>query len=74
MVEVDEDNEKKVVEQLDIEIPVMTSRVCREYKNLTQLDITAFDYAKVTYKQFTPEEYMPKNFAELVASFREFKA
>jgi type III restriction enzyme len=56
VVEVDENNEKKDIEQLDIEIPVMTPRVHREYKNLTQLDITAFGHSKVPYKQFTPEE------------------
>ncbi len=56
VVEVDADNEKKDVEMLDIEIPVMTPRVHREYKNLTQLDIAAFGHTKVPYKQYTPEE------------------
>lgn len=56
VVEIDDDNEQKDVEELDIEIPVMTPRIHREYKNLAELDITAFGHTKVPYKQFTPEE------------------
>jgi type III restriction enzyme len=56
VVEVDEENERKNLDELDIEIPVMTPRVHREYKNLGQLDITSFTHTKVPYKQFTPEE------------------
>ena len=39
VVEVDNENEKKDIDALDIEIPVLTPRVYREYKNLADLDI-----------------------------------
>ena len=39
VVEVDNENEKKDIDALDIEIPVLTPRVYREYKNLGDLDI-----------------------------------
>ena len=39
VVEVDKENEKKDMDALDIEIPVLTPRVYREYKNLGELDI-----------------------------------
>jgi type III restriction enzyme len=56
VVEVDEENERKNLDELDIEIPVMTPRVHREYKNLVGLDVTAFTHAKVPYREFTPDE------------------
>ena len=34
----------------------MTPRIYREYKNLTNLDVAAFVYAKVAYLQFSEEE------------------
>ncbi len=38
IVEVDNENDKKDIDALDIEIPVLTPRVYREYKNLADLD------------------------------------
>jgi type III restriction enzyme len=56
VVEIDNENVKKDIEELDIEIPVMTPRIYREYKNLSDLDVAAFGHAKVAYLQFTKEE------------------
>jgi len=56
VVEIDNDNVTKDIEALDIEIPVMTPRVYREYKNLSNLDIEAFGHTKVTYRQFSAEQ------------------
>ena len=56
VVEIDTDNEKKDIEALDIEIPVLTPRVYREYKNLTDLDVRLAADAKVAYQQFSEEE------------------
>ena len=56
VVEVDNDNEKKDIEALDIEIPVLTPRVYREYKNLTDLDEGALTFQPVIYQQFSEEE------------------
>jgi type III restriction enzyme len=38
VVEVDKENQKKDLAALDIEIPILTPRVYREYKNLGDLD------------------------------------
>ena len=54
VVEVDKEN--KDIDRLDIEIPVMSPRIYREYKNLSALDIEAFGNKKVTYRQFSEEE------------------
>ena len=56
VVEIDKENPKKNIEALDIEIPVMTPRVYREYKNLSNLDVGAFVNEKVAYRQFSEAE------------------
>ncbi|BBP05030.1 type III restriction protein res subunit [Sulfuriferula plumbiphila] len=56
VVEIDNANEKKDIEALDIEIPVMTPRVYREYKNLADLDVGTLGTGKVTYQSFSEEE------------------
>ena len=56
VVEVDRENEKKDLDALDIEIPVLTPRVYREYKNLEELDIATMEHREVAYLQFTEEQ------------------
>ncbi|MBW7865967.1 MAG: DEAD/DEAH box helicase family protein [Candidatus Hydrogenedentes bacterium] len=56
VVEVDRENEKKDLDALDIEIPVLTPRVYREYKSLGDLDITAMGHQQLMYLQFSEEE------------------
>jgi type III restriction enzyme len=56
VVEIDKENEKKDIEALDIEIPVLTPRVYREYKNLADLEAGALGNSKVPYQSFSEEE------------------
>lgn len=56
VVEVDHENEKKDLAALDIEIPLLTPRVYREYKNLGDLDPAIFKYQRVLYRHFSEEE------------------
>ncbi len=56
LVEVDNENDKKDIDALDIEIPVLTPRVYREYKNLSELDVGALGHQRVAYRQFSEEE------------------
>ena len=56
VVEVDRENEKKDLDTLEIEIPVLTPRVYREYKNLNDLNISALGHQHVPYLQFSKEE------------------
>lgn len=56
VVEVDKENGKKDIEALDIEIPVLSPRVYREYKNLADLDVGALGHQRVAYRQFSEEE------------------
>jgi type III restriction enzyme len=56
VVEIDKENVKKDIEALDIEIPVLTPRVYREYKNLGALDVGAMEHQRVAYRHFSEEE------------------
>ena len=56
VVEVDKDNDKKDIDALDIEIPVLTPRVYREYKNLADLDAGAMTFQPVIYQTFSEAE------------------
>lgn len=56
VVEIDQENVNKDIDALDIEIPVMTPRVYREYKNLSDLDVGAMGHQRIAYVQFSEEE------------------
>jgi len=56
VIEVDKDNPNKDIDKLDIEIPVMSPRIQREYKNLAELDTSKFGNKKVKVKTFSEEE------------------
>jgi type III restriction enzyme len=56
VVEVDKEDKAKDIEKLDIEIPVLTPRIQREYKNLSELDIAKFAHKPVDLREFTEEE------------------
>lgn len=56
VVEIDNENMKKDLEALDIELPVLTPRIYREYKNLNNLDVSKFGHKPVAYQDFSDEE------------------
>ncbi len=66
VIEVDKDNPKKDIEKLDIEIPVMSPRIQREYKNLAELDVSSFGNKKVEVKTFSEEEKREIVFKDVV--------
>ena len=66
VIEVDRENPKKDIEKLDIEIPVMSPRIQREYKNLASLDVSNFGNAKVKIKTFSEEEKREIVFKDVV--------
>lgn len=56
VVEVDTKNTDKNLDALDIELPKLTRRFNRKYKDLDALDPATFGNPKVALKPFTPEE------------------
>jgi len=56
VIEIDKENKKKDIDKLDIQIPVLTPRIFREYKNLSELDVSKFKNKKIEIKKFSEEE------------------
>jgi type III restriction enzyme len=56
VIEVDGENKKKNIEGLDIQIPVLSPRVYREYKNLSELNVAAFGNQIFPVTEFSEEE------------------
>lgn len=56
VVEVDNENPNKDIDQLDIEIPVLAPRVYREYRSLAELNVGSLGHQPVIYHQFSAEE------------------
>lgn len=56
IVEVDDENTNKDIDDLDIELPILTPRIFREYKNLSDLNPHKFSFQTVTYSEFSEEE------------------
>jgi type III restriction enzyme len=56
VVEIDRENAKKDIGALDIEIPLLTPRIYREYKNLGDLDASALGHQRVAYLKFSEEQ------------------
>ena len=56
VVEIDQDNKKKDLDKLDIEIPILTPRFKKEYKRLEELDLDKLDFDPIEYKSYTDEQ------------------
>lgn len=67
VIEVDHANVEKDIDKLDIVIPVLTPRICRQYQNFSQLDVAAFTHKKLQVKQFSEEEQQTIIFRDIVS-------
>ena len=56
VIEVDRDNKSKDLEKLDIELPRLTARIEREYKNLDLLDPASFTHKRLAVKAFSADQ------------------
>lgn len=56
VIEIDNENVKKDIEKLDIEIPVLSPRIFREYKNFSDLDPGKFKHKKIKILEFSEKE------------------
>lgn len=56
IIEVEKANKKKDTLKLDIEIPILSPRIHREYKNLSELDVSKFDNKKIVPMVYKYEE------------------
>ena len=63
IIEIDK---KKNINELDIEIPILSPRIIREYKNLEELDVNRFEFKSAKIKEFTAEEQKNIIFREII--------
>jgi type III restriction enzyme len=63
IIEVDK---TKDIKDLDIEIPVLTNRIQRDYKNLDLLDPDTFEFKRFTIHEFTAEEQKNIVFRDII--------
>ena len=56
VVEVDRENTHKDIDQLEIEMPVLAPRIYREYKNLSDIDVTKLGNQRLPLKPFSLEQ------------------
>ena len=63
IIEIDK---QKNLEELDIEIPILSSRISREYKNLEELDVNTFKFKHAKLKEFSPEDQKNILFREII--------
>jgi type III restriction enzyme len=56
VVDVDRNNSKKDIERLDIEMPILSPRVFRNYKDLGLLNVDTLPGPRLPLRQFTPEQ------------------
>lgn len=56
VIEVEQENKKKDVNGLDIKIPVLSPRIQREWKNISELDVTTFRNKKASFLKYNFEE------------------
>ena len=61
----DEKVSKKDLAALDIEIPILSPRIYREYKNLNLLEPATFGLGKLAYRQFPAEELREIDFKDV---------
>ena len=66
VIEVDKQNIKKDILSLDIELPILTPRIQREYKNLEDLNVAEFKYVKIKLREFSEQEKKEIVFREVL--------
>jgi type III restriction enzyme len=65
VIEVDRENKHKDLEALDIELPRLTPRIERDYKNLELIDVAVFKHERLPIQQFSEEEQREIVFTDL---------
>jgi type III restriction enzyme len=69
IVEIDNDNEKKDMDKLDIPIPVLSPRIHRDYKNLEDINVDALTITPVPLKHYSENELKEIVFNDIDGTF-----
>jgi type III restriction enzyme len=66
VVEIDQENKKKDMDKLDITIPILTPKLHKEYKRLSELDVTKLKFKQIELKKYSKEQIREIVFGEIV--------
>ncbi|MBN1233976.1 MAG: DEAD/DEAH box helicase family protein [Candidatus Coatesbacteria bacterium] len=66
LIEIDTDNKKKNIENLNIKLPVLSSRFYREYKNIANLNINDLPFLNMKLTKFEEKDKREIIFKKLV--------
>lgn len=69
IVEIDDNNQKKDMEKLDIPIPTLSPRIHRDYKNLEDIQVEDMKCLPASLKQFTENELKEIVFTDIEGAF-----
>lgn len=56
IIEIDTENSKKDIKKLDIKIPILSPRIYREYKNISEINVSNFKHKKLQVKEFSEKQ------------------
>ncbi|AEG17860.1 DEAD/DEAH box helicase family protein [Methanobacterium paludis] len=68
VIQIDNDNLKKDINELDIQIPILTPRIYREYNNISDLNVSRFNTKKLKIKEFTEEQQREIVFRDILSN------
>ncbi len=67
VIEIDKDNKAKDLQKLDIEIPILTTRIYRDYEKLLDIELEQLPYQKIIYQQFEKDGVREIVFKDIVS-------
>ncbi len=65
VVEVDRANPSKDIDRLDIELPILTARIHREYRGLDEMDPATWTYRPIAFRVYTEGERRDFDFKDI---------
>ncbi len=68
VIEIDNENVDKNIGALDIEIPILTRRIYREYQYLAKLDVSSLDFKPIVYLSYSVDELREIEFRYMTTS------
>lgn len=69
IIEVDKENKNKNLDNLDIPIPILSSRYYKEYKYLDKIDITTFNNKKIKLRNYSKDEIKEIVFTDINGNY-----
>lgn len=69
IIQVDEDNQQKNLDALDIPLALLSPRIYREHKNLELININNFNNPKAAFRTFAPNQLLEIVFEDIDGNF-----